>query len=1045
MVKKSLKPLAKILEWIVFVALMLVFLVVVSPVLPFDNMPRTYSVITGSMEPTIKTGSLVLTKPVTEIRSDQIIAFTSPNNGKDVILHRVADSSDLSAIKTKGDNNNGEDAWTISQDDVLGEYVTGVPYFGNVSMYMRTPVGFLVVIGIPALAIIFLQILNIKAGIEEEVEKRVAKKEAKNQNPEINKTNKVVSMLLIGLGLTMMIGKQVVYAWYMDTVTISGITLSVKDFVAPAVPQITSPDDGYKEQAGDITIYWTEVEDYGNMNAVHYQLKLVDFYNATIVTQLPDTINNWQNLAGLPDGTYKAYVKACDALDNCSDWSDSRTYIVDNIAPPVPTLVSPADQIGNSSQLVQKWTKETDNHGGEVTYLYQSFNDSSLTNLREEALLYNSVDTNPINPTQIIKHDENATDGEVYWHVKAIDEVGNESAFSSVGHFTIDNGLNSSISVTGSPARDVEDRVANGTFDEGMDGWRSVGSVESLVDDLTGSQVVQLVATSDGTSSQLSQQIDNSNLGLRTLGFWYRPAIFETDQGFDDPIFQVFINSTEVYQLTDLQTLNAWQFVAIDLSEFTDNSLDLQFQVANSGDQALSNTIYLDNISTNFAVVNNQAVFTIQADKGYQPMANYRYFIDGAEYGQSQADSISFSLTAQPDDQLIEYWLSDGAGNEEEHHLINVIYDNQLATTIEDLTVVSEADSEYYLSFTSPSDNLFDQVEKYQIKYSSDEITAQNWEQLPSVTIKPDDNFSSLSAPRKSGDLQEFIITGLDDGKNYHFAVRSVDTAHNLSQISNIATANQVTEKSVVINEVMYNPEGDDFGHMPDGEWVELYNLTDEQLDLNGWYLLDEANNRITISISNSDTNFNYSDVGETVISGKGYLVVYRNSSAIFNNDGDNIYLFDQNDLLVDSMSYAGGKQEGLTEARIPDGTGDFVDPISTPGRANVAEVSQLSPQVILNIKEDDKVGFTLLDSNNYLRADYSILYSHLDPDSNEQILDALQGHLNLDGSNRVDVKDLYLGTWSGGICTPHLDVTDISVEIKLTDTNGEELVVFSE
>lgn len=1054
MVKNILKPLAKIVEWMIFIALVLIFLIVISPVLPFDNVPRTYSVVTGSMEPTIKTGSLVLTKPITEVRQDQIIAFTSPDNGKDVILHRVFDNSDLSAIKTKGDNNSAEDHWAVKKDDILGEYVTGVPYAGNISMYMRRPVGFAVMIGLPALAIILVQIFNIKTGIEQEVEKRLSKRQdptkvamqhldGRESKKKIT-TDKLVALVMIALGLSMLMAKQVIYAWYIDTATISGITLSVKDFVAPAVPQITAPDDGTKDQPDDVTVEWTTVEDYLNMNPVYYQFRLVNAFNLFDVVSFSNTTDNWQNLAGVADGTYKAYVRACDELENCSEWSDSRTYIVDNTAPAVPTLVSPMDQTGNSSQLVQKWTKQYDNHGGEVSYYYESYGDKELTDLRWTAWFYNSVNTDPSNPLYIIKNAQGAPNGEVYWRVRAIDEVGNQSEFSLVGHFTVDNGMSSSITVTGSPAKDVEDRVENGNFEQGLGSWSSIGRVSSVQDDLTASQVVKLGDVESGNNfAQVSQIVDNSQLGLRTLGFWYRPMIFETDLGFDQPIFEVKINGQSVYQLNDLTQLNQWQFVAIDLSEFNTSTINLQFSLANIGDDLASNIIYLDNISTNFAVVNNDAIFTVKAEKGFQPVASYRYFVNGVEFAGSQENNISFSLSDQPDDQVVEYWLSDNQGNEEEHHLINVIYDSQSSSKVDDLLAIAEVDGEYALSFTAPSDNLFTQVEKYEIKYSLAEITSENWADLPNVTINADPNFSSLTATKTSGQTERFIVMGLEDGKQYNFAVRSIDTAHNVSDISNIATVNLVTEKSVVINEIMYNPVGDDFGQMPNGEWIEFYSLSNDTIDMNGWYLKDEAGNIITVSQANSDNNLNTADSGETKIFVNSYLVTYRNSSAIFNNTGDTLYLFDQNGGLIDTVSYQGGKDEGLTDARIPDGTGDLVDPIPTPGRTNVVRVEQLTPQVILQMVGGSKVGFSLIDTNHYQSADYSIFYTRLS-ETGEKILDALQGHLDLDGSAQINKDDIYLGTCSGEACTDHLGITDVSIEVKLTNKDGEELVIFS-
>jgi hypothetical protein len=125
----------------------------------------------------------------------------------------------------------------------------------------------------------------------------------------------------------------------------------------------------------------------------------------------------------------------------------------------------------------------------------------------------------------------------------------------------------------------------------------------------------------------------------------------------------------------------------------------------------------------------------------------------------------------------------------------------------------------------------------------------------------------------------------------------------------------------------MYNPTVES-GSNPDGEWVELYNNSGSTVDLTGWYIKDLADHTMTIDAAHTNT-------GLVTISASSWLVVYRNGSAILNNTGDTISLFDSSNNLIDSHTYVGGKATDLTEARIPDGTGAWVDPVATPGTAN--------------------------------------------------------------------------------------------------------------
>ncbi|OGG60668.1 signal peptidase I [Candidatus Kaiserbacteria bacterium RIFCSPHIGHO2_01_FULL_56_24] len=182
--------------------------------------------------------------------------------------------------------------------------------------------------------------------------------------------------------------------------------------------------------------------------------------------------------------------------------------------------------------------------------------------------------------------------------------------------------------------------------------------------------------------------------------------------------------------------------------------------------------------------------------------------------------------------------------------------------------------------------------------------------------------------------------------------------------------------QDIVLNEFLPFPDasangldfGNDASNEPDGEWVELYNNGNVPLDLADWYLSDESgglgNQQAVISGGNTDTD-------GTIIPAHGWLVIYFNKP-VLNNTGDTIFLYTDADVLVDSYTYDNpstfcefeltpgaanaGSGSGVpgngnsgdcnaalvapnkSYARIPDGTGAFVDPIPTPGGPNIAD-----------------------------------------------------------------------------------------------------------
>lgn len=117
---------------------------------------------------------------------------------------------------------------------------------------------------------------------------------------------------------------------------------------------------------------------------------------------------------------------------------------------------------------------------------------------------------------------------------------------------------------------------------------------------------------------------------------------------------------------------------------------------------------------------------------------------------------------------------------------------------------------------------------------------------------------------------------------------------------------------SILINEFVPNPMGLDSAPKPEGEWVELYNPTGEDLDVGGWVLTDSydltSDHPHILKISPDNTN-----TSGVIVESKSYLVVYRDGDSDFslNQSDDQVRLFDDSDNLTDSVSYSGSIEEG--------------------------------------------------------------------------------------------------------------------------------------
>lgn len=139
---------------------------------------RSYVVMTGSMKPTLPVGSMVFTSPKPAYKVGDIITF---QRGNITVTHRIHNIID-GHITTKGDANNTVDSQTITQSDIIGRDIIIIPFIGRVSGFIKTPLGFILLLGVPTLLFVAYEFWQIKKEFEKMVEKRVLDKMLQ-QNP----------------------------------------------------------------------------------------------------------------------------------------------------------------------------------------------------------------------------------------------------------------------------------------------------------------------------------------------------------------------------------------------------------------------------------------------------------------------------------------------------------------------------------------------------------------------------------------------------------------------------------------------------------------------------------------------------------------------------------------------------------------------------------------------------------------------------------------------------------------------------------------------
>ena len=158
----------------------------------FGYMP--FSIQTQSMVPTIKAGDVVIGKEVdfnTLKEGDIITYWTTVDEQKILNTHRITKvisngKGSVPSFKTKGDNNQIEDEYTVAAADIVAKYNSKISGLGKAVDFLETQKGFFICIVLPLILFFLYQlyhfikvIVTVKqenAGLSKEDEEELKKK-----------------------------------------------------------------------------------------------------------------------------------------------------------------------------------------------------------------------------------------------------------------------------------------------------------------------------------------------------------------------------------------------------------------------------------------------------------------------------------------------------------------------------------------------------------------------------------------------------------------------------------------------------------------------------------------------------------------------------------------------------------------------------------------------------------------------------------------------------------------------------------------------------
>ena len=129
--ERGLRP-AAVLHVVVAAVLVavagLVFLALAPRLVGFQG----HVIVSGSMEPRLSPGDVVLTRPVLpqDLQPGQVLLFPDPEGADRLVLHRLVSFDERGDLITRGDANQSNDSTHVPASSVIGEAQLRVPHVG---------------------------------------------------------------------------------------------------------------------------------------------------------------------------------------------------------------------------------------------------------------------------------------------------------------------------------------------------------------------------------------------------------------------------------------------------------------------------------------------------------------------------------------------------------------------------------------------------------------------------------------------------------------------------------------------------------------------------------------------------------------------------------------------------------------------------------------------------------------------------------------------------------------------------------------------------
>lgn len=278
-----IKYIVKLGAWIGSFVSCFIAAVLIGSLVPIDNNYRFLFVQSGSMEPSVPVGSMVLVAPQVQYQIGDIVTFSSSNKDPDkLVTHRISGFSDQVfglLYETKGDANKTIDPAPLEAERIKGRVLITMPYVGYLLNGVKTPYGFILAVIVPSTILIYEELKRIYKAFKDYL-KNIKRRESNQETIVLQREDEqllqsiqrlkeehisfaipaVVAGILFGMGFAFV---GFTHGFFSDTEKSGGVFISAANFPSPS----SSPVPSSTPTPGTAHIVINEV--YYDVDQVH--------------------------------------------------------------------------------------------------------------------------------------------------------------------------------------------------------------------------------------------------------------------------------------------------------------------------------------------------------------------------------------------------------------------------------------------------------------------------------------------------------------------------------------------------------------------------------------------------------------------------------------------------------------------------------------------------------------------------------------------------------------------------------------------------------